>query len=211
MVNDWLRWQRLAAAGRVGHPVKDRFALHARQRYEPEMLHPGFIEPCLPMMSRTVPTGAGWAYEIKHDGFRFICCRDSERVRCYSRGGHDWSDRLPAVVEAMRAFPVASVTLDGEVVICGTDGVSQFDRMSTVFGRRGSREAFLYAFDILELDGQELRGKWWDHRRALLVQLLAGANEGIRLWRAHRGHRRGRRVPRRVQHGTGGHRRQAPR
>ena len=68
-----------------------------------------FIEPCLPMMSRTVPTGGGWAYEIKHDGFRLICRRDGERVRCYSRGGHDWSAQLPAVVEAMRAFPVTSV------------------------------------------------------------------------------------------------------
>ena len=66
-----------------------------------------FIEPCLPTVSRTVPTGAGWAYEIKHDGFRFICRRDGERVRLFSRGGHDWSAQLPAVVEAMRAFPVA--------------------------------------------------------------------------------------------------------
>jgi hypothetical protein len=109
------------------------------------------------MMSRTVPTGAGWAYEIKHDGFRFICRRDGERVRAFSRGGHDWSAQLPAIAEAMRAFPVTSVTLDGEVVICGADGVSQFDRMRAMFGRHGSREAFLYAFDILELDGQELR------------------------------------------------------
>src|SRR6516165_337144 len=122
---------------------------------------PGFIEPCLATISRTVPTGAGWAYEIKHDGFRFICrrdiCRrDSDRVRCYSRGGHDWSAQLPAIVEAMRAFPVASVTLDGEVVICGADGMSQFDRVSVVFGRHGSREAFLHAFDLLEFDGQDL-------------------------------------------------------
>jgi bifunctional non-homologous end joining protein LigD len=142
---------------------------------------PGFIEPCLPMMSRTVPTGAGWAYEIKHDGSRFICRRDGERVRLFSRGGHDWSAQLPAIAEAMRAFPVTSVTLDGEVVICGADGVSQFDRMSVVFGRRGSRDAFLYAFDLLELDGQDLRDKRWDSRRALLAQLLTGASEGIRL------------------------------
>jgi ATP-dependent DNA ligase len=133
------------------------------------------------MMSRTVPTGAGWAYEIKHDGFRFFCRRDGERVRCYSRGGHDWSAQLPAIVGAMRALPVTSVTLDGEVVICGADGVSQFDRMRAVFGRHGSREAFLYAFDLLELNGQELRGKRWDHRRALLAGLLTGTEEGIRL------------------------------
>ena len=50
-----------------------------------------FIEPCLPTVSRTVPTGAGWAYEIKHDGFRFICRRDGDRVRVFSRRGHDWT------------------------------------------------------------------------------------------------------------------------
>ena len=138
---------------------------------------PGFIEPCLPTLARTVPTGAQWAPEIKHDGFRFICCRDGDRVRLFSRGGHDWSAQLPAIVEAMRAFPVTSVTLDGEGVICGPDRVSQFDRMSTVFGRRSSREAFLYAFDLLELDGRDLRRKRWDDRRALLAQLLTGANE----------------------------------
>jgi bifunctional non-homologous end joining protein LigD len=71
--------------------------------------------------------------------------------------------------------------LDGEVVICGPDGVSQFDRMRAVFGRHGSREAFLYAFDIIELDGQDLRRECWDGRRALLAQMLTGADEGIRL------------------------------
>ena len=72
------------------------------------MLPTDFIEPCLPTVSRTVPTGAGWAYEIKHDGFRFICRRDGDRVRLFSRGGHDWSRQLPGVVEAMRPLPVTS-------------------------------------------------------------------------------------------------------
>jgi ATP-dependent DNA ligase len=102
-------------------------------------------------------------------------------VRLFSRGGHDWSAQLPTIVEAMRAFPVTSVTLDGEVVICGADGVSQFDRMSVVFGRHGSREALLYAFDLLELDGQELRGKRWDARRRYLADLLGGRGDGVRL------------------------------
>jgi ATP-dependent DNA ligase len=140
-----------------------------------------FIEPCLPMMSRTVPAGAGWAYEIKHDGFRFICRRDGDRVRAFSRDGHDWSTQLPAIAETMRTLPVTSATLDGEVVICGADGVSQFDRMSVVFGRRGSREAFLYAFDILELDGKDLRAERWDTRRGLLADLLGTRADGVRL------------------------------
>jgi bifunctional non-homologous end joining protein LigD len=128
-----------------------------------------------------VPTGPQWAYEIKHDGFRFICCRDGDRVRLFSRGGHDWSGQLPAIVEAMRALRVRSVIIDGEVVICGADGVSQFDRMRAVFGRRGSREAFLYAFDLLELDGQDLRRKRWDARRGLLADLLDTPTDGLRL------------------------------
>ncbi len=79
---------------------------------------PGFIEPCLPTVSRTVPTGPQWAFEIKHDGFRFICLRDGKRVRAFTRGGHDWRGQLPAVTEAMRALPIRSATLDGEAVIC---------------------------------------------------------------------------------------------
>jgi bifunctional non-homologous end joining protein LigD len=54
---------------------------------------PGFIEPCLPTMSRTVPTGAGWAYEIKHDGFRFICRRHGDRG-VFLRHGQGWTEVL---------------------------------------------------------------------------------------------------------------------
>jgi bifunctional non-homologous end joining protein LigD len=100
-------------------------------------------------------------------------------VRLYSRGGHDWSKQLPAIVEAMRALPNTSATLDGEVVICGPDGVSDFDKMRAVFSRHGSREA--YAFDLLELDGRDLRGEPWTRRRAALAQLVEGAGDGVRL------------------------------
>ena len=81
----------------------------------------------------------------------------------------------------MRALAVTSVTLDGEVVICGANGVSQFDRMRAVFGRHGSREAFLYAFDILELDGKDLRRERWDTRRGHLADVLRARVDGVRL------------------------------
>ena len=140
-----------------------------------------FIEPCLPTISRSVPTGPGWAYEIKHDGFRFLAVRQGKRVRVYSRGGHDWSKQLPAIVDAMQGLPVRSVVIDGEGVICGPDGKSDFDAMRAVFSRNGALEAFLYAFDLLELDGRDLRNEPWARRRALLEQLLAEADAGIRL------------------------------
>src|SRR3974390_72225 len=68
-----------------------------------------FIKPCMPTISRTVPIGPGWAYEIKHDGFRFLAVRQGKRVRVFSRGGHDWAKQLPTIVEAMQAVSVRSV------------------------------------------------------------------------------------------------------
>ena len=57
----------------------------------------------MPTNGRTVPTGPQWAYEIKHDGFRFICSREGDRVRVFSRRGHDWTDRVPRIAEALAA------------------------------------------------------------------------------------------------------------
>jgi len=60
--------------------------------YQTDMLPPGFIESCLPTDAHAVPAGSQWAYEIKHDGFRFICRRDGGRVRVFSRNGRDEGD-----------------------------------------------------------------------------------------------------------------------
>ena len=102
-------------------------------------------------------------------------------MRAFTRGGHDWSAQLPAVTEAMRALAARSVTLDGEVVICAPDGRSDFERMRAVFSRHGAPEALLYAFDLLELDGCDLRGEPWHVRRAALTKLLRHSAPGIRL------------------------------
>jgi bifunctional non-homologous end joining protein LigD len=142
---------------------------------------PGFIEPCLPTLADAVPTGTQWAYEIKHDGFRFICRRDGDRVRVFSGRGHDWTDRVPLIAEALAALQVKSVALDGEGVVCGPNGVSDFELLRAAVGRKGSREAFLYAFDLLELDGQDLRLEPWELRRDNLVILLSKARDGIRV------------------------------
>jgi bifunctional non-homologous end joining protein LigD len=145
------------------------------------MLHPGFIEPCLPMMSRTVPTGAGWAYEIKHDGFRFICWRAGDRVRVFSRQGNDWTDRVSLIAQALQALRVKSVIINGEGVVCRPNGISDFDLLRAAVSCKGSRAAFLYAFDLLELVGSDLRRESWETRRATLASLLRKSGQGIRL------------------------------
>jgi bifunctional non-homologous end joining protein LigD len=142
----------------------------------------GFIEPCLPVPARTVPTGERWAYEIKHDGFRFICRRYGDQVHIFSRRGRDWTDRVPAIVEAMRALPVNSrTTFDGEGVVVDDRGVTDFERLRSALARNGSRSVFLFAFDVLALDGEDIRQHPWEVRRATLTGLLRKAGPGIRL------------------------------
>jgi bifunctional non-homologous end joining protein LigD len=126
-----------------------------------------------------VPSGPQWVHEIKHDGYRFICRRTSDHVRVFSR--HDWTDRVPAIAGALASLGVTSVTLDGEGVVCDSNGVSDFALLRTELGRNSSRIPFLYAFDVLELDGRDLRGERWDVRRIMLARLLRDRPRGIQL------------------------------
>jgi bifunctional non-homologous end joining protein LigD len=142
---------------------------------------PGFIEPCLPTNGHIAPIGPQWAYEIKYDGFRFIRRRDGDRVRVFSRRGNDYTDRVPLIAEALKALRVKSVTSDGEGVVCRPDGLSDFNQLRAAVGRKGSRKAFLYAFDILELDGVDLSRELWDERRKVLTRFLRKTGDGIRL------------------------------
>jgi len=141
----------------------------------------GFIAPCLPTRGQEVPTGPLWIHEIKHDGFRFICRRDGDRVRIFTRRGNDWTERVPAVVEAMRALPGRSATIDGEAVICRPDGLSDFDALRLALARGDAPGAFLYAFDLLELDGQDVRRQPWEARRKALTRLLQRSPPGLQV------------------------------
>ena len=141
----------------------------------------GFIAPCLPTLARVVPDGPQWVHEIKHDGFRFIVRCDGDRVRAFTRRGHDWTDRVPSIAEAMLRLRVRSVTLDGEAVCCDGRGVTDFDRLRSAMARLGSPDVVLFAFDLLELDGEDLRPHPWDTRRATLAGLLRKVGPGIRL------------------------------
>jgi bifunctional non-homologous end joining protein LigD len=73
----------------------------------------GFIEPCLPSKVARPPSGPLWAHEIKRDGYRLMLRRDGSRVRCFTRGGHDWADRFPAIVDAALRIKAISFLIDG--------------------------------------------------------------------------------------------------
>jgi bifunctional non-homologous end joining protein LigD len=115
-------------------------------------------------------------HEIKHDGYRLQVRRDGGVVRLFTRKGYDWSDRYPAIAVTAMKLRAQSFTLDGEACVCGTDGVAVFDALH----RRGTvREAMLYAFDLLELDGEDLRGLPLGDRKKRLARLLGKRRIGI--------------------------------
>jgi ATP-dependent DNA ligase len=114
-------------------------------------------------------------HEIKHDGFRLMVWREGERVRLFTRRGFDWTQRYPWIVHSARRLPVARFLIDGEAVVCGEDGVSDFKRLQS---RAEDAGAFLYAFDLLGLDGQDIRGERLDDRR--VFRHLLARPDGVR-------------------------------
>jgi bifunctional non-homologous end joining protein LigD len=138
----------------------------------------GFIEPCLPSPAPKPPTGPGWIHEIKHDGFRLMALKarvpDKARghaigVRLFTRRGLDWTNRYPSIAAAVAALSCRSCLIDGEVVICGEDGIPVFDRLR--YGRQYKTEAVLFAFDMLELGGTDLRRAPLEERKRELAKL----------------------------------------
>ena len=137
-----------------------------------------FIEPCLPTRAERPPSGPGWVHEIKHDGFRLVVRRDPAGVRLLTRRGNDWTDRFPLIAAAAGALKVRSCLLDGEAVACGGDGMPSFDRLRY---RRADGAVFLFAFDLLELDGRDLRREPLEVRKATLASVLRKAGPGLQL------------------------------
>jgi ATP-dependent DNA ligase len=112
----------------------------------------GFIAPCLPINAPQPPSSEQWLHEIKHDGFRIIARKDGERVRLYSRPGHDLTYRFRLIVEAIAKLRSRSCIIDEEAVACDEDGIASFERIRY---RHHDASVFLYAFDLIELDGDE--------------------------------------------------------
>ena len=137
----------------------------------------GFIAPCLPTKTDKPPSGSLWLHEIKHDGFRIIARKDGPRVRLYSRPGNDLTRRFPLIVETLARLLSRSCIIDGEAVVCDDNGVASFDRIRH---RRHDGDAFLSAFDLIELNADDLRRDPLEVRKATLRSMLAKVGLGLR-------------------------------
>ena len=127
-------------------------------------------------LAKAPPAGPGWIHEIKHDGFRIIAHRDGKRVRLLTRNGYDFSARFPLIVAAVAALPARSCVVDGEAIACDERGLSVFEMIRW---RQHDNGVTLCAFDLMELDGEDLRREPIETRKATLKGLLRRARPGI--------------------------------
>jgi ATP-dependent DNA ligase len=115
-----------------------------------------FIEPQLASPVDQPPEGKHWIHEIKHDGYRSQVVIERGQVRVFSRNGYDWSDRYPGIVRAAARLPCKSAIIDGEAVVQDENGVSNFEALGSAIRAR-SANILVYAFDLLHIDGKDLR------------------------------------------------------
>src|SRR3954468_21721682 len=134
------------------------------------------FEFCLPTAAKAVPIGPDWIHEVKYDGYRLRVERHGKAVRLITRNGHDWTKRYPWIAEAALKNPEQQFVIDGEAVVLGVDGVSDFNALHS---RRHDAEVQLYAFDLVALDGEDLRPLPLSMRKANLARLLRGRPDGM--------------------------------
>jgi bifunctional non-homologous end joining protein LigD len=134
----------------------------------------GFIEPMAPTLVSEVPAGDEWQHEIKFDGYRTQIVLDRGSARAFTRRGFNWTGRYPGIVEAAGGLACRSAIIDGEVIVQDAQGRSDFGSFKEAMAQRPNDLVFM-AFDLLHLDGKDLRSRPLEERREGL-RLLLGEN-----------------------------------
>jgi bifunctional non-homologous end joining protein LigD len=148
-----------------------------RRRLDAQRSLPSF-DPCLPRSADEPPAGPGWIHEIKHDGFRILAHRRGRSVRLITRNGHDLADRFPLVTAAIEELPIKSCVIDGEAIVCNESGLAVFD---LIRGHGSNARAIFCAFDLLEVNGEDIRREPIEDRKRRLAGLLRLPHDGIAL------------------------------
>jgi bifunctional non-homologous end joining protein LigD len=135
------------------------------------------IEPQLATLVSDPPPGEDWVHELKLDGYRILCAVEDGEARIYTRHAKDWTDRFGPVAAAAAKLPCSSALLDGEVVVLEANGVSSFQALQNALTTDRERDLVYFAFDLLHLDGWDLRPASLLARKGALRELLAGAGD----------------------------------
>ncbi len=145
---------------------------------------PRRVDPCVATLVDKPPTGPEWAFEVKWDGYRLAVHVEPGEVRAITRGGYDWSKKFGSIVAEARELGHATMIIDGEAVVLDDQGRSDFGLLQRAVGRRPSlhdaAEIIFFAFDLLYLDGQDLRMMPLAERRRLLEPIVSERTGAIR-------------------------------
>lgn len=138
----------------------------------PKAPQPETLAPQLATLASAAPQAGSWLYETKFDGYRILTRIRRGVPRLFTRNGHDWTDKLPALAAALKGLGLQSAWIDGELVALGARGAADFNALQNAFDGRGRAELVYYVFDLPYVQGRDLRELALDTRRALLQSLL---------------------------------------
>jgi bifunctional non-homologous end joining protein LigD len=133
---------------------------------------PVFVAPCLATLSDKSPDSDKWVHEIKFDGYRIQARLDRGKVKLLTRKGLDWTKKFPTIADAVAKLPVRSALIDGEVVVEGNDGISSFSLLQQDLKAERHDRMVFYVFDLMYLDGADLKSLPLRARKDALAKLL---------------------------------------
>jgi bifunctional non-homologous end joining protein LigD len=137
------------------------------------------VEPQLATLVDSAPEGDKWLHETKFDGYRILCHVDNDKIVLRSRNQLDWTVRFPELAAALRTLKVRQAVLDGELVAFDSNGVTSFQELQMALTANNTSALKYYAFDLLYLDGYDLRELSLDERRQKLRGLLPAGHSTI--------------------------------
>jgi bifunctional non-homologous end joining protein LigD len=140
---------------------------------------PDFIEPELALLTKMAPEGDSWIHEVKIDGYRTAARIERGQVAMFTRAGNDWTPRFRPIAAILAGLRVRTAYIDGEIAVLTNEAISDFGALQEALGRHGGSAELVYvAFDILHLDGRDLRALPLVERKAILEKLLAKLPKG---------------------------------
>ena len=178
-------WFRQESSGAVQKPLRaaakarSSVAFDAKLRDLPKEKQPEFVTPQLALLAAKPPSEAGWLHELKLDGYRMQARKDGSGVQMLTRTGLDWTQRVRTVANEVAKLAVDKVTLDGEVVVLAANGTTNFADLQASFQEGAKNVLTFFCFDLLHVDGRNVRGLPLKERKALLGDVLQDADDDV--------------------------------
>ncbi len=141
---------------------------------------PKLVAPQLATLVSAVPPGDDWLHEVKYDGYRMLSRIEAGEVRIYSRNGKEWTRAFPDIVAALKGLAVTSAWLDGEVSVVMPDGRTNFQALQNALDSPDGTKLSYFVFDVLDLDGYDLRGATLLERKRLLRRVIPDGDPRLR-------------------------------